>query len=329
MKIRLQVLGSLVAVMLAGGVTHAANLPPDTFARVGNETIPMSEYDMAFRAAARSKFYHGNAPDAEVAKLQREVGDRVVNELLLVKEAGRRGIKPDAAEVAKQLDALTSRYRNSENWKQMSASVLPALEKRLKQENVLGQLEKQVRAVPAPTDRQVEAYYAAHQDKFTEPEQVRLSVILLKVDPSSPKAAWEAAVREGTAIVKRLRGGASFQQLAELHSQDATSSKGGAMGYVHHGMLPEPAQAGVDKLKPGEISDPIVLLEGVGIFRLEDRRVARLNPLPSVRERAVGLWQREQSDLAWTALAAKLRSQASVTINESHYRPLANQSAAK
>ena len=186
-----------------------------------------------------------------------------------------------------------------------------------------------VRAVPAPTDRQIEAYYSAHQDKFTEPEQVRLSVILLKVDPSSPKAAWEGAKNEGASIVKRIRSGAAFDKLAELHSQDASASKGGAMGYVHQGMLPEPAQLAVDKLKAGEVADPVVLLEGVAIFRLEDRRPAKLNALSAVKERAAALWQREQSDLAWSALVAKIRSQASVTINESHYRPLANASAAK
>ncbi|MFO1281107.1 MAG: peptidylprolyl isomerase [Burkholderiales bacterium] len=317
------------ALLVSGESTRAAALPADTFARVGNETISMADYEMAFRTAARSKFYHGNAPEAEIAKLQREVGDRVVNDVLLAKEAARRGIKPDTAAVARQLDALTARYKGSENWKQTSATVLPALEKRLKQESALEQLEKQVRAVPAPTDRQIEAYYSAHQDKFTEPEQVRLSVILLKVDPSSPKAAWEGAKNEGASIVKRIRSGAAFDKLAELHSQDASASKGGAMGYVHQGMLPEPAQLAVDKLKAGEVADPVVLLEGVAIFRLEDRRPAKLNALSAVKERAAALWQREQSDLAWSALVAKIRSQASVTINESHYRPLANASAAK
>src|SRR6185503_17229974 len=106
-----------------------------------------------------------------------------------------------------------------------------------------------------------------------------LRIILLKVDPSSPQAKWDGARNEGAAIAKRLKGGADFKQLAKLHSAEGSAEGGGDMGYVHRGMLPESAQEAIDKLKPGEITEPVALLEGMAIFRLEQRKPPKLNAL--------------------------------------------------
>ena len=94
------------------------------------------------------------------------------------------------------------------------------------------------------------------------------------------------------------------------------------MGYVHQGILPEPAQQALDKMKPGELSDPVVLLEGVAVLRLEGRKPAKLNSLDVVRERAGDLWQRDQGEAAWAALLAKLRRETPVKIDESRFLPL-------
>jgi peptidyl-prolyl cis-trans isomerase C len=95
------------------------------------------------------------------------------------------------------------------------------------------------------------------------------------------------------------------------------------MGYIHRGMLPEPAEKALDALKPGDISDPIPLLEGVAVFRLEERKVAELNPLDAVRQRAQELYQRDMGEEAWTALLQKLRRETPAQLDESRFLPLA------
>ncbi|WP_088286177.1 peptidylprolyl isomerase [Ideonella sp. A 288] len=293
------------------------------FARVGDVVISQQAYDQAYAIAARNKFYHGKPPEQEVARLQREVGDSLVNETLLMKEARRRKLQPDHADIAKQLDVYEARYKSSPMWQSNKATVLPPLKKKLEDTSILDQLQASVRKVAEPTERQIEAYYDSHKEKFTEPEQVKISVILLKVDPSSPQAKWNGALEEGTAISKRLRGGADFAALAHLHSGDDSASKGGAMGYTHRGMLPEPAQQAIDKLQPGQVSDAVALLEGVGVFRLEDRKLPKLNPLSAVRQRAKDLLQRDMADQAWTDFLARLRRETPTRIDETRYLPLA------
>ena len=60
-----------------------------------------------------------------------------------------------------------------------------------------------------------------------------------------------------------------------------------------------------------------MLLQGVALFRLDERQEARLNPLVDVRERAIGLWQREQGELAWQAVLDRLRASADVDVLDS------------
>lgn len=314
---------------LLAAPAQGANPAPATaaFAKVGDTVITHQEFDAAFAQAARSKFYHGKPPENAVAALQREVGNGMVDEILLEKEARRRKVQPDHAAVKKALDSYEEKYKASEQWKANRARLLPGLKTKLERDSVLEQLGKQVRNVAAPTPAQLEQYWKAHQDKFTSPEQVHLRIILLKVDPSSPQAKWDGARDEGMAIVKRLKGGADFKELAQLHSGEASAGRGGDMGYVHRGMLPEPAQQAVDKLKPGEVSEAVALLEGIAVFRLEQRKAPKLNALAAVRERAQDLWTREKGEEAWTALLARLRRETPVKLDESRLLPLATAAA--
>jgi PPIC-type PPIASE domain len=296
----------------------------EVFARVGDTVITQKDYEQAFSVASRNKFYHGKPPEGEVARLQREVGDALVTDVLLVKEAQRRRLQPDHAAIQREVDGYEARYRGSEMWEKNKHTMLPPLKKKLAEHSVLDQLKKAVRQVAEPDARQVQAYYEQHKEKFTEPEQVRLSMILLKVDPSSPQAQWNGAIGEGAAIVKRLRAGADFAQLAQLHSGDASAAKGGDMGYLHRGMLPEAAQVAVDKLQqPGSLTEPVLLLEGVAVLRLEDRKAAKLNPLSAVRQRAHDLLVRDLSDQAWATLVDRLKRETPYRIDESRFLPLA------
>jgi hypothetical protein len=292
------------------------------FAQVNGAEISARDYDTAYAAAVRQKFYHRAPPEEQLAAFRREVGDRLINRVLLVKEAERRGIRPDARKVADTLAGYDKRYSASPQWQKGRDAMLPGLKRELEQQSVLEQLEKQMRTVPEPSEKQARAYFDKHPDRFTEPERVNLSVILLKVHPSSPKAAWDKAMEEGASIVKRLERGADFAELAKLHSGDVTAQKGGAMGYVHRGMLPEDVHKVVDQLKPGSISQPVRVLEGVAVLRLNDRKVAHRMAFAEVRQRAAELLKREQSQESWERFIAGLRDAADIKIDGSRYPAL-------
>lgn len=320
--------GDIVAGSLPAPVVASAVVTPTIFAKVGDSVITQDEYNAAFSVAARGKFYHSKPPDSEIAVLQREVSDQLVAGILLLREAKSRGMRPDAAEIEKKVQSYEQRYAGSEQWKKTRAQALPPLVARLEQDSLLSQLEKTVRTSVKPNEKEVKAYYAAHQAQFTEPEQLRVSVILLKVDPSSHSASWVKADEQAQAIAKRARAGEDFAALARQHSGDESAQKGGDMGYLHGGMLPEGTQEVLAKLKTGEVSDSVRLLQGHAVFRLADRKAARLHEFDSIKVRAQELTQREQANGAWTAFVADLKTKTPAKIDPSRFLPLAEKSNA-
>jgi parvulin-like peptidyl-prolyl isomerase len=196
------------------------------------------------------------------------------------------------------------------------------MRQRLENESRLQILEARVRDVPAPSEAQLRAYYDAHPETFTEPEQTKVSIILLKVDPSSSAEVWDAARKEAAALHERLKKGADFAELARMHSGDASAAQGGDMGYIHRGMLGELAQKAIDALKPGQNTAPVELLEGIALFRLVERQKPNLNDLATVKARAHDLWRRDEGERAWKGLIAKLRRETPIELHEELYTPL-------
>lgn len=309
------------AVVWPAAAAEPAALGHGVFALVGKTAISNSEYDAAYNAAKREKYYHAQPPEAEIAALQREVADKLVDRVLVLEEARRRNVKPDAARVAAAIKGYEQRYAGSAQWQQNRERLLPGLTAQLELQSVFQQIEQKIRTVAAPTAQQVSAYYKAHPELFTEPEQVHIAVILLKVDPSSTRVVWDKAKEEAAAIRARIAKGAAFADLARLHSAHDSAARGGDMGYVHRGMLPEGMERLLDTMKLGVVSDPVVLLEGVALMRLDGRKLPHLRKLEEVSGRAGELWQREQAARQWRTFIAGLRKGVTIRMDPSRYPP--------
>jgi parvulin-like peptidyl-prolyl isomerase len=294
---------------------------PPVFAHVGKDTITQRQYDAAYAAASRNRFYHGKPPVAEVAALQREIAEKLINDVLLLSEAKRLKLKPDDEEVKQKVEKYEQHNSGNAQWQKIRDRALPVLTKQYQEESMRNQLENRARKVPPPNEKQLRAYYNAHPEKFTEPKQLRVSVILLSVDPGLP--VWDATRKTAEDLVKQLREGADFAEMARLHSGDAESaSQGGDMGYQHAGMMSEMSEQVVDKLKPGEISDPVNLMEGIAIFKLTDRKDPVLKSFDEVKQRARELYLTDEGERAWKSLIVQLRKKTSVTVDESRFLPL-------
>ncbi len=284
----------------------------EVFATVGDKVIYAEEYNSTLQQTIRERFYHGQPPAEMVAEVRREVADQMVERILLLQEAGRRELTPNRNLVEQQLKQYIANKKEDTNVDKK------ILREWLREQDLLRQLEATIKDVPQPSDRQVETFYTDYPEKFTEPEQVRLSVILLSVAASSSSSVWRAAREEAARIKQNLADGADFAELARLHSADASATAGGDMGYVHKGMLSEPVEQVVSQLEIGQTSDPIMVLEGIALFRLADKRPPKLRTLSEVRERAQELTLQSLSERSWRDLINRLRSETDISIEQKY-----------
>jgi parvulin-like peptidyl-prolyl isomerase len=281
------------------------------FATVGDEQISYAEYEAHVAAGLRQQFYHGKVPEAQLQAFREKMGNELIDRALLVQEARRRGLQARKARIDDEVAQTRQRYQDRPGWQQQEQAVLAQLRAKLARQDLIAQLRKQVvDAVAMPDEEAARQYYQRYPEKFTTPERLRLSLIMLGVEPWSPTVKWQAAEEEAKGLVQRLRAGtADFADLARLRSSDASASQGGDLGYVHVGMLAPDVQQHVEKLHVGDVAEPLRLLQGIAIFRLDGRQDAQLNAFEQVQERAAGLLQRRQQQQAWTQLLERLREQ--------------------
>lgn len=305
----------LSASMFGAAAASLPALPPDAFARVGDQIISMDTFQASLHAGMRRKFYHGAVPPERLREYRKEVAQELVDRVLLLQEARRQGISPVADQVEQELERFAVRMTprlGKEQVQQLREEVRASVE----EENVLMQLRARVQAVSAPSEEEVRGYVQRYPDKFTTPARWRLSMILLKVEPSAGAALWKAAEEEAGRLLAQLSRGANFAELARIHSGDTTGQAGGDLGYVHEGMLALPAEEAVKSAAVGAVTKPVVLLQGVALFKVEEYIAPQRNDFSQIASRAHGLLLRERHEQAWQRLLERLRASTPITLKE-------------
>ena len=101
-------------------------------------------------------------------------------------------------------------------------------------------------------------------------QQTRVRHILIKVSEivSEPEARHKL---EG--LYERIRHGEKFAELARIHSQDGSATKGGDLGWIYPGDTVPEFERAMDELKPGEVSQPVKSPFGFHLIEVLERRV--------------------------------------------------------
>jgi peptidyl-prolyl cis-trans isomerase D len=101
----------------------------------------------------------------------------------------------------------------------------------------------------------------------------------------SIKKSEEQAKNKADNILKKIRSGVSFKELAKKHSDDLVSGKnGGSLGEFPEGMMVNEFENALKKLSPKETSEPIKTSFGFHIIRLDEVTPERIKPLEEVKE---------------------------------------------
>jgi len=133
------------------------------------------------------------------------------------------------------------------------------------------------------TDVQLRAAYSASMDNFRTPERVHLRHILFKTTDKSDadKAKTLAKAQD---VLKQIRGGADFGEMAKKYSDDtANAPKGGDLDWVAKGQMVPELERVAFALKPNQISDVVTTPYGYDIVQLLAHEPARVKPFDEVK----------------------------------------------
>ncbi len=139
------------------------------------------------------------------------------------------------------------------------------------------------KTVSAPEEALRKAYEAS-KDRFRTPERVKVRHILIMTanKPADQKAKLKVKAED---ILKQLKAGADFAELAKKYSDDTgTAAKGGELGWIVRGQTVANFENTAFRLKPGELSDVISTEYGFHIVQVEKKEKAHLKPFEEVKD---------------------------------------------
>ncbi len=251
-----------------------------------NMTIPQFESEMArsvLVARLRQVISEGTvvAP-AEVEQEYKRRTEKAKIEYAMVSPAKYQSeAKPSEAEMRSYFDKNRAAYQTPE--KKSIAVVLldPA----------------KVAETAQVSDADLQKAYDSNKNAFRTPERVKLRHILLKTDAAKGDDAKVKAKAED--LLKQLRGGADFAEMAKKYSEDPGSgSKGGDLDWVTRGQMVKPFEDAAFSLPPKQISNLVQTQYGYHILEVMDKETARLKPFEEVKgELATNLKKRQSNQL--------------------------------
>ena len=162
-----------------------------------------------------------NVPDNAVREAYLKQGTKVkFDYVVLSSEQVGKGINPTD-------DQLQSFF------KQNAARYATAIPETRKIEYIAFDASNLPGGKPQVTDADIQAYYTAHQAQFSVKEQVKVRHILISVPRGADAKTDSAAKAKADDLLKQIKAGGNFADLAAKNSDDPGSKQqGGELGWL-------------------------------------------------------------------------------------------------
>jgi peptidyl-prolyl cis-trans isomerase D len=175
-----------------------------------------------------------------------------------------------------------------------------------------------IEAATSVSREELLGYYDQHKDDYRVPEQVSVSHILIKTplpgtDGKVDPKGVEEARKKAEGVLKQVRSGGNFAELAKKYSEDPGSGKnGGSLGFIGRGRTVPEFEKTAFSLAKGSTSDLVQSSYGFHIIRVDDKQAAHVKTLDEVKDQIEESLKQQKAAQAVTnqvnALLAQARS---------------------
>ena len=336
----LPMLMALVCALLLPALSPADTVVEEIIARVNNQIISRTEY-VRSRDQLKQEVQQDPAnADRAFSERQRDVLRDLIDQQLLLEKGKDLGITGDT-ELIKRLDEMR---------KQMNLGTMEELEKAAEaqgasyeefKQNLRNQIITQkvigqeVGSKLAMNKDEEKRFYEQHRAEMEQPEQVRLSEILIapktpnkpavvpggKPEPPTEaenEAALSVAQAKAQDLLDQIHKGAKFADLAKKNSDGPSAKDGGDLSYFKRGTLAKELEDQVFALKAGDTTDVIRTKQGYVILQVVEHTKAGIPPLKEVEPRIQDALYMQKLQPALRAYLSTLREQAFIDIKNGY-----------
>jgi peptidyl-prolyl cis-trans isomerase C len=264
--------------------------PTDKAAVVNGTVITQAELDSQMKIVMDRLRASGRLPDvSQLDQIRSQVLENLIARELLYQESQKKGIKISEEELNEQLIKLKAQFPNEAEFNnalnRMNLTEASIKEKLKRDLSLKKLIEDEVAPKVTVSDSDIRAFYENNPETFKQPERVKASHILIKVDPKADASQKAEAQKKIDLVKEKLQKGEDFGALAKEYSEGPTGPKGGDLGYFTRGQMVKPFEEAAFAMKPGEVSGMVETRFGYHLIKVTDKTPEGTMPYDDVKER--------------------------------------------
>jgi peptidyl-prolyl cis-trans isomerase SurA len=291
--------------------------------------------------------------DKQVAEKERDILRDLIDQQLLLEKGKDLGLTADT-ELIKKLDEMR---------KQMNLDSMEELEKAAQsqgisyedfKQNLRNQIitqqviGREVGSHLNMTKEEEQKFYDEHKSEMEQPEEIRLSEILVstqksappaaKADPTAPAASattgkpadsatpsaaaatasdpdeLAAAEAKAKGLLDQIQKGTSFDDVAKKYSDGPSAAQGGDLGYFKRGTLSKELEDRTFAMKAGEVTEVTRTKQGFVILKVTEHQAAGIPPMKQMEPRIQDALYYQKLQPALRVYLKKLREEAFIDV---------------
>ena len=254
--------------------------------------------------------------EEQITALKKDVLDGLIEREVLYQESQKAGIKIDEQKVNDQMAGIRKRFPNEEEFKKALASMgLTEEEVRTQIQrglSIRGLIDQKVANKIVVTDEETKAYYDGNPQLFKQPEQIKASHILIKVEPTADDATKAAARKKIEDIRKKLTDGGDFAELAKEYSEGPSAPKGGDLGYFRRGQMVKAFDDTAFSMKTNEVSGLVETRFGYHLIKVYDKKPEQTLAYAEVKDKIAQRLKQEKIEKGASAYVENLKKDAKI-----------------
>jgi len=253
----------------------------------------------------------------QMAELKNKVLENLIDREILYQESQKTGIKVDKNKIDEELSVIKKRFPSVDEYKNALSTMKISeddIKKQIKKKLAIDELvDIKIARKIVVTDKETKIYYDANPDLFKQPEQVRASHILIKVEAGADQQKKAQAMQKIKEIQKKLKDGQDFAVLAKKYSEDkGSSANGGDLGYFTRGQMVKPFEDAAFAMKPDEVSDIVETQFGYHLIKVYGKKPGKVMAYGEVKDLLTERMRQEKTQEEAVKYIAELKKDAKI-----------------
>ncbi len=316
MKLAIRYSLVLILSALPFSISHAEIQLLDQVAAVVNDDVVMlSELESRVDSTYARLERNGDGELPPKSMVVPRVLDRLIMERLQLNMGLRAGVRISDVElnnaITRTAESQGLTFDQLVERAHQEGISLGELRHQIRNEMIINQVqEAKVNQRIQITEQEVLNFLNSEEGRHVTSAEVRLGHIRLPLPAGANKDQVAEVTRQAQALIEQLNNGANFEKLAVTHSSGQNALKGGNLGWLKTAQLPAHFAAAVEKLQPGQLTEPLRSDAGIHLMKLYERRGAGIQLIEQSHVRHILLKPNEiRNEQETEALLIEIREQ--------------------